>query len=326
MVRTRLPLTIAASLAVATLSACSAPLDKQPVFEPGATVQTLAEGLGFTEGPVWLPATSQLVFSDIPNGKLMVWTPADGVQLYREEANPNGNLLDAQGRLLTCRHGARDLVRTEADGSLTTLAAKWDGKRLNSPNDVAVDPDGLVWFTDPPWGLPRQREGREINLNGVYRVDPMYGLVVQVSSLHAMPNGIAFAPDYATLYVSDTGGHDSHPDASMRKSPAQITAYNVGRVGKDITMSVQWQVPGRSDGMAVDTAGRLYTTARDGLVVFHPEDGRELARLPLDEAPTNCCFGGPDGKTLYITARSRVFSIRTTTPGAMLPAPKTAAE
>lgn len=300
--------------------ACSKPIHELPVFEEGVAVQTLATGLGFTEGAVWLPDSSTLLFSDIRNAKLMSWTEAEGLGVFREEARPNGNLLDGKGRLLTCRHEARDLIRTETDGSITVIASHWDGKRLNSPNDLAVDPSGVIWFTDPPWGLPRQREGREIDHNGVYRVDPRIGSVVQVSTLHAMPNGIAFSPDFKTLYVSDTGGHNSHPNEAMRSAPAQITAYRVGRRGEnELDNSVEWQVPGRSDGMAVDALGRIYTTAPDGIVVFDPRDGNELARLPLDEAPTNCCFGGADGRTLFITARSRVFSIRTTTAGAAPP-------
>ena len=310
-------------LPLSLFASCSPALSELPVFEEGATVQTVATDLGFTEGPVWIPSESRLIFSDIPNAKLMSWTEADGVSVFREEANPNGNLLDGNGRLVTCRHGARDIVRTEEDGSLTVIASHWSEKRLNSPNDLAIDEQGLVWFTDPPWGLPRQREGREVDRNCVYRVDPKAGTVIQVSILHAMPNGIAFAPDFETLYVSDTGGHDSHPEEAMRSAPALITAYNVDRRGvNDIGMSVKWQVPGRSDGMAVDEAGRIYTTSREGIVVFDPKDGSEITRLPLDEAPTNCTFGGADGKTLFITARSRVFSIRTTSAGTTpLPAP-----
>ena len=312
----------ARTLPLGLLAGCSPTLSELPVFETGATVQTIATEQGFTEGPVWIPGESRLIFSDIPNARLMSWTEADGVTVFREEANPNGNLLDGNGLLVTCRHGARDIVRTEEDGSLTTIASIWNEKRLNSPNDLAIDEEGLVWFTDPPWGLPRQREGREVDRNCVYRVDPRAGTVIQVSILHAMPNGIAFAPDFDTLYVSDTGGHESHPDETMRSAPALITAYNIDRRGvNDIGMSVKWQVPGRSDGMAVDEEGRLYTTAREGVVVFDP-DGNEIARLPLEEAPTNCAFGGADGKTLYITARSRVFSIRTTSAGTKpLPAP-----
>jgi len=303
-------------LSLSLLASCSLALKELPVFEEDSEVQTIASDLGFAEGPVWIPSESRLIFSDIPNAKLMSWTEADGVSLFREEANPNGNLLDGSGSLVTCRHGARDIVRTEGDGSLTVIASHWSEKRLNSPNDLAIDEEGVVWFTDPPWGLPRQREGREVDRNCVYRVDPNVGTVILVSPLHAMPNGIAFAPDFKTLYVSDTGGHDSHPEESMRSAPALITAYNVDRRGvNDFGISVKWQVPVSSDGMAVDEEGRIYATSREGIVVLDPKDGSEITRLPLDEAPTNCAFGGADGKTLFITARSRVFSIRTTSAG-----------
>ncbi len=281
-------------------------------------VEVVADGLGFTEGPVWLAASSELVFSDIPQGKLMKWSEAGGLSVLREEANPNGNLLDQTGRLLTCRHGARDIVRTEADGSIAVIVSEWDDKRLNSPNDLAVDRDGVIWFTDPPWGLPGQTEGREIDGNYVYRVDPSMGTAVNVSTIHAMPNGIAFSPDDEFLYVSDTGGHDSHPDVAMRSAPAQITKFVVQRdaSGRGENFAVRWQVPGRSDGMAVDAEGRVYTTAREGIVVLDPEEGAVIAELALDEAPTNCCFGGADGKTLFITARSTVYSVAVSTPGA----------
>ena len=144
----------------------------QDLMAPEAAVVKLAGDMKFTEGPVWLPKEEKLVFSDIPSEKLMEWSEAGGLKVFRESPNPNGNLLDREGRLLTCRHGARDIVRTERDGNLTVLCDRFEEKRLNSPNDVAVKSDGTLWFTDPPWGLPRQREGREQTGHWVYRLDP----------------------------------------------------------------------------------------------------------------------------------------------------------
>lgn len=300
------------ALGLALSSSCSTIPPADEVFVEGS-MRTLATGLGFTEGPVWVAGEDRLVFSDIPAAKLMCWTEGDGVTVFRESPNPNGNLLDHQGRLLTCRHGARDLVRTEPDGSITVLASGWDGRRFNSPNDLAVDLDGDLWFTDPPWGLPGQREGREIEVNGVYRLDVATGEVTQVSFLHAMPNGIALSPLEDALYVTDTGGHPSHPDEARRTSEGNVTCYAMGADG---SLSVRWQAPVISDGIAVDEFGRVFTTTGGGIVVLDPADGHVVTTLEVPEHPANCCFGGPDGRTLFITARTGLYSVRTAAAGA----------
>lgn len=282
------------------------------VFVAGS-MQTLATGLGFTEGPVWVAEEGRLIFSDIPAAKLMCWTEEGGVTVFRGSPNPNGNLLDNEGRLLTCRHSARDVVRTEPDGSITVLASGWNSKRFNSPNDLAVDDSGMIWFTDPPWGLPDQREGREMDVNGVYRLDPGTGEVAQMSVLHAMPNGIALSPREDSLYVTDTGGHPSHPDEAMRGSEGNVTCYAVGAEG---TLAVRWQAPVISDGVAVDEFGRVYTTTGRGVVVLDPADGAVIQTLEFPEQPANCCFGGEDGRTLFVTARTGLYSVRTGAAGA----------
>ena len=304
------------TLTVAALAAsCHVTPEPPPpalVFEVGS-LRTLATGLGFTEGPVWIPAEDRLIFSDIPGGNLMAWSESAGLATYRESPSPNGNLLDNDGRLLTCRHSARDIVRTEEDGSITVLVDRWDGRRFNSPNDLAVDEDGDLWFTDPPWGLPRQREGREIDVNGVYRLDRSTGEVVQVSTVHAMPNGIALSPRQDALYVTDTGGHPAHPDEAMRTAAGCVTCYAIEEGG---SLGIRWQAPVVSDGIAVDEFGRVYTTTGGGIVVLAPSTGEVVTTLEVPEQPANCCFGGPDGRTLFITARTGLYSVRTAAAGA----------
>lgn len=297
------------ALGLLVILACTAPEPTPRRSLPDlsrAQVEVLAEGLRFTEGPVWLPEEEALLFSDIPAGQLLRWTAEEGVTLASAAPQPNGNLLDAEGRLLTCRHGTRDVVRTEADGSLTVLATAFQGQRLNSPNDLALAPDGALWFTDPPWGLPGQREGRELPFNGVYRLDPATSSVtLQLDGL-AMPNGIAFAPEGGTLIVADTGGHPSHPDAELREGPPLVRAYRVAGVG--LEPLPLWETETRCDGMCVTAEGWIWTTAAEGLVLLS-SDGAILGTLPLPEAPTNVCEG-PDPDTLFVTARTRLLRVR----------------
>jgi len=284
------------------------------VWQEAALVK-LAGDMGFVEGPVWLPEQQKLVFSDIPNSKLMEWSLAGGAGVFRESSNPNGNTLDREGRLLTCRHGARDLVRTEKDGAITVLCDSFEGRRLNSPNDVAVKSDGSLWFTDPPWGLPRQRDGKEQDGHWVFRLDPETQKVTAVLKELCMPNGIAFSPDEGRLYVADTGGH-WHPDESLRDLPATTAAYQVLSDGT-LDRAPVWTVEGFCDGMCVDAAGNVYTTAREGITVLSP-DGVVLGTIEVPESPSNCCFGGDDFRTLFVTARTSLYAITLIHPGAKL--------
>jgi gluconolactonase len=283
--------------------------DKESLIAPGAKVQKLASDMKFTEGPVWIPAQKLLVFSDIPNSKLMQWSEAKGLSVYRESEQANGNILDLEGRLISCQHAARNLVRTETDGKITVLADKYQGKRLNSPNDVAVRSDGTLWFTDPPWGLagPAELPG-----HWVFKLDPATGKIEPVIKDLAMPNGINFSPDESRLYVADTGGHTKHPDPAFHKLPAAIHCYEVskeGKLGKEL-----FKIDHGSDGMTVDVQGNLYTT-HDGITIY-TADGKILEKLEVPEGPANCTFGGDDYQTLFITARTSLYSIRMRNAGA----------
>jgi gluconolactonase len=288
----------------------------QDLMAPEAAVEKLAGEMGFIEGPVWLPKEKKLVFSDIPGAKLMQWSKKGGLKLFRKSPNPNGNLLDREGRLLTCRHGARDIVRTEKDGKLTVLCDSFEDKRLNSPNDVAVKSDGTLWFTDPPWGLPGGREGKEQPGHWVYRFDPKTKEVTVLVKDLCMPNGIAFSVDEKHIYIADTGGHGSHPDEALHKLPATVTAYEVKADGS-LNPKPVWKTVTLCDGMCVDVLGNIYTTARSGVTVLSPK-GKILGTIKTPESPANCCFGGDDFKTLYITARSSLYSVELANPGVKL--------
>lgn len=280
------------------------------LIEKGAQVKKLAGGMKFTEGPAWIPARKTLVFSDIPNSKLMQWSEGEGLSVFRQSEQSNGNILDLNGRLISCQHAARNVVRTETDGSVTVLADKFDGKRFNSPNDVAVRSDGTLWFTDPPWG----RTGpAELPGNWVFKLDPATGSVEPVVKDLAMPNGIIFSPDESRLYVADTGGHPVFSIPELRKLPAGIHCYEVskdGKLGKQL-----FQIEQGSDGMRADVKGNLYTT-NGGKVHIYSAEGKKLQQIDVPEGPANVCFGGDDLKTLFITASTSLYSIRTNHPGA----------
>lgn len=295
------------------LSSCAAVGDgTAPIPEPVGEVRLLAGDLQFTEGPVWLPDEGALIFSDIPRGELLRWTPDGGVELFRKCAKPNGNALSVDGRLLTCLHGDRRLIRWEADGSQVVLAERFDDKRLNSPNDLAVQSDGTIWFTDPPWGLTRQTEGKELDGHFVFRRD-VDGALAVVLRDRAMPNGIALSPDESTLYVADTGGHPSHPDPELRDQPATVSAWAIGN-DNELSAEPLWNVETRSDGMCIDERGFVYTTAQRGIVILSPT-GAFVGEIAVPESPANVCFGGADGRTLFITARTSLFAVEMSVAG-----------
>ena len=293
-----------------TLSAIALCAQAASLVQPGAKVQKLAGGMKFTEGPVWLPGENKVVFSDIPNSKLMQWSQKDGLSVFRKSEQANGNILDLQGRIISCQHAARNIIRIGKDGKSEVLTDKFEGKRFNSPNDVAVWKDGTLWFTDPPWGL---RAPHEIPGHWVYKLNPETGKVEVLIKNLAMPNGIVFSPDGSRLYVADTGGHKRHPDPKYHDYPDTVTCYAVskkGKLGKKL-----FTIDEGSDGMAVDVKGNLYLT--HGQVQVYDADGKKLETIEVPEKPANVCFGGKDYKTLFITARTSLYQVRLAHAGAM---------
>ena len=285
-----------------------------PLFLQGKVVK-LAGDMQFTEGPVWLPEEQVLVFSDIPASKLMRWSPDKGLDVYRESEHSNGNLLDLEGRLLSCQHGARNIVRWETDGSITVLADRYQGKRFNSPNDLALQSDGTLWFTDPPWGLENLSDGKELDGHFVFQRTPE-GEVKAVLRECFMPNGIALSPDERHLYVADTGPHPRLHASAPRNASATLTAYEIRAIGekRELAPEPVWRIETRCDGMCVDEQGRIYTTDREGVRIWKP-DGMPAGFIAVPEPPANACFGGDEFQTLFITARTSLYSVEMQVPG-----------
>ena len=274
-----------------------------------AVVEQLAGGFGFTEGPVW--CRGSLLFSDIPNNRIVRWrmlSEGPEVTTFRTPSgNSNGLTLDRSGRLIACEHSARRVTRTEPDGTITVLAERYQGKRLNSPNDVVVRSDGSVFFTDPPYGLAQLTAWKELPFHGVYRRAPDGELMLLADDFDR-PNGLAFAPDEKVLYVNDTArGHIRAFDVSQEGSVSN------GRV----LIEMQGAEPGAPDGMKVDREGNIYCTGPGGFWIVSPA-GKCLARVRPPELPANLAWGDADFRGLYLTARTGLYRIRLNIPGVPL--------
>ena len=293
------------------------------LFGPEASVETIADGHAWVEGPVWHP-DGYLLFTDIPANAVFHWQPGAPSRPYlapagwsgREpyagrEPGANGLALDDNGHLLSCEHGDRRVTRLQADFTKTVVAARYGGKRLNSPNDVIVARDGTVLFTDPPFGLPDTFEDprRELHFCGVYRVH-RDGRVTLLTDELAAPNGLALSPDERTLYVSNA---DPARPVWWAFPAAADGSLGEGRVLFDATPHAGVR-PGGADGIKVDAAGRLFTAGPGGIYVITPE-GRHLGTVLTGSATSNCCFG-EDGRSLFITAGHSVLRVRLSTPGA----------
>jgi len=279
----------------------------ETILAPGAKLEKVSTGFSWTEGPLYDRRTDSVLFSDQPSATLNRYDCKSGkTTLVRgEKIVPNGNTWDAQGRLVEREHNTRRISRTDNDGRVVTLAYLYDFKRLNSPNDVVIKSDGTIYFTDPPYGLPRLSEGKEQPVNGVYRIDSQ-GKVTLLTSDFEMPNGLAFSPDEKTLYVDDTQrkvirAYDVQPDGTLSNGRLFATLDTPGKRGAP-------------DGMKVDTKGTIFCTGPGGIWVLAPT-GKVYGVLDLPENAANLAFGDKDGKTLYITASTGLYRIRLVTAG-----------
>lgn len=278
-----------------------------PVFRSyvmgNAPLKKLASGFDWAEGPVWLGDQNCLLFSDIPNNRILRWSD-EGLTTFRAPSDyANGHTRDRQGRLVSCEHGTRRVTRTEWDGSLTVLADGYLGKRLNSPNDVVVTRDGTIWFTDPHYGIITDYEGfrgEEELPCSVYRLSPDGTLRAVITDM-ACPNGLAFSPDESLLYVADTGRMFSDDAQHIRVFDMQDGLPVNGRVFHKVSH-------GCADGIRVDADGNLWSSAGDGVHCIAP-DGRLLGKILVPEVVSNICFGGRAKHRLFITATTGLYSV-----------------
>lgn len=296
-----------------------------PVADGASPLERLCTGAIWSEGPVWMKEDHSVLWSDIPNNRMLRWHADTGMTVWREAVEfTNGHAREADGALLHCSHGQRAIVRTRfaaGPGAPTPVADeivvdRYQGRRLNSPNDIVVKSDGSIWFTDPPYGILSDYEGHqgtsELGDHYVFRFDPASEALRVVSDFVDEPNGLAFSPDESRLYVSDTsaafrtdGGGNHH-----------IVVFDVVG-GQDLDNPRVFAVvsPGLSDGFRVDVRGFVYTSSADSVQVYHP-DGTRLARIAVPEKIGNLSFGGVEGNELYICASSSLYRIRLNTRGA----------
>jgi gluconolactonase len=284
------------------------------LIQPNAHLEQLYGECLWAEGPVYFPAGDFLVWSDIPNSRMLRWAPGMGVGTFRANSNfSNGNTRDREGRLVTCEHGMRRVTRTEHDGSISVLASAYQGKRLNSPNDTIVESEGSVWFTDPDYGIMSDYEGgradSEIGRCNVYRVSPRDGEVTLVADDFVKPNGLAFSPDESRLYIADSAA--SH----IEGAPHHIRVFDVAdgklRNGR-VFVEIDEGIP---DGMRVDEHGNVWTSALDGVHCYTPE-GELLGKILIPEVVANLTFGGVHRNRLFIAANTSLYSLYVAVRGA----------
>jgi len=287
-----------------------------------AVIEILAGGFEWSEGPVWVANPGYLLFSDIPHNKIVKWSPQDGISTYLQpagytgkepftgrEPGTNGLTLDREGRLVMCAHGDRCIQRQEKDGKITILADKYDGKRFNSPNDLCYHANGDLYFTDPPYGLPKQfgDPGRELDWCGVYRLGTD-GKATLLTKDQNRPNGIAFTPDYKSVIVANSDGSQTWTKFPLKEDGT----FGEGKLFYDAKPLSKGK-KGGPDGLKIDRAGNVWATGPGGVVVFNAA-GKLLGRIETNEATANCAFGD-DGSTLYITADMYLCRVKTTTKG-----------
>jgi gluconolactonase len=266
-----------------------------------AVVEEIASGFEFTEGPLWYDG--RLAFSDIPANTVYEWTPDAGHSVFlRPSGHANGLAVDAGGRLLLAQHDGQ-VGRLAAKNMVEPLVQSYDGRRLNSPNDLTVADDGTIYFTDPPYGV--DAESRELDFSGVYRLDPD-GALTLLTKEFSRPNGIVLSPDESTLYVNDT-----ESDVIRAYEVTEEGGITNGRVFAEM----EGEEPGNADGMKVDAEGNLYSTGPGGIWVYAPS-GERRDHIAVPKAPTNVAFGGADHTTLFITAQDNVYRVSLSVPGA----------
>ena len=280
------------------------------MINDNSQLMILYSGAEWSEGPVFIKNRNMVVWSDIPNDRMLSWTPKAGVEIFRSPSGySNGNFLDLQGQLLTCEHGNRRISRTNKNGEVVTIVDNFNGKKLNSPNDLVVKSDGSIWFTDPPYGILSDKEGHksdsQLEGNFVFRYDPIVDKLTLISDDFDKPNGIAFSPDEKLLYIADSG------------NPKNIRVFNVSEDGESINKGRVFAEisPGVPDGFRVDTDGNVFTSASDGIQVFTPS-GVMLGKILVPERTANCAFGGKNRETLFITASTSLYSIAMNAKGA----------
>ncbi len=286
------------------------------LFNSTAQVNRLHQGCRWAEGPAYFPAGRYLVWSDIPENRLLRYDECDDrVSVFRQPSgNANGNTVDREGRLVTCEHGGRRVSRTEHDGRVVTLADSFQGQRLNSPNDVVVKSDGTIWFTDPTYGIDSDYEGdraeSEIGACHVFRLDPRTGVLDVVADDFVRPNGLAFSLDERLLYVADTGRtHGDHHPAHIRV--LEVRDDNTLGAGHIFAESSS----GLFDGFRLDEAGRIWTSAGNGVHCYDP-DGTLIGRVIVPEIVANVCFGGLKRNRLFICGTTSLYSVHLFVNGA----------
>ncbi|TAG50237.1 MAG: SMP-30/gluconolactonase/LRE family protein [Betaproteobacteria bacterium] len=296
-----------------------------PIAKGASPLVRHCTGAVWSEGPVWMHEDESVLWSDIPNNRMLRWHARDGMSVWRENAEfTNGHYREADGSLLHCSHGQRAIVRTKFDAGLTNprdeiVVDRYQGKRLNSPNDVVVKSDGSIWFTDPPYGIVSDREGHkadsELGDCFVFRFDPKTSALTVVTDWVEEPNGLAFSPDESILYVSDT----SAAMREMGQGNHHIVAFDVTQ-GCELANPRIFAVvnPGLSDGFRVDVNGFIYTSSEDSVQVYHP-DGTRIARISVPEKVGNLTFGGTGRDELFICASTSLYSILLNTKGLQCP-------